>query len=266
MSEFISWEEMTVLEQMQCLYLDMYKVAYGMRPRGIDTSTWTEAEFLNVFEQLAEVIQREEEQRKINETEAAVRFEAQIDSLIAAGAVSRTAARTGAPCPAGGLRLARPALGAGGGAGGLLCQRRVRIQDRRSAEPGAVAVWRQSFPRSQRRLAQGPALGQGHALCARPGLGRHAGAGRLPTGAAQPKRFARLITPRPKIPAIPGTDLHVGLANPLDVRREQLVIQSLLFDKRTINYSETGTRRPFRSRSPDRWQKPLLKPCPGLRH
>ena len=90
--DFKTWEEMSVLEQMQCQYWDMYKDAYGMRPRGIDTSTWTEAEFLNVFEQLAEVIQREEEQRKINETEAAVRFEAQIDSLIAAGAVSRDAA------------------------------------------------------------------------------------------------------------------------------------------------------------------------------
>jgi len=89
---FTSWEEMTELEQMQCQYWDMYKDAYGMRPRGIDTSSWTEAEFLNVFEQLDEVIQREEEQRKINETEAAVRFEAQIDSLISAGAVSRDAA------------------------------------------------------------------------------------------------------------------------------------------------------------------------------
>ena len=92
MSELKSWEEMSVLEQMQCQYWDMYKDAYGMRPRGIDTSTWTEAEFLNVFEQLAEVIQREEEQRKVNETEAAKRFEAQIDSLIASGAVSRDAA------------------------------------------------------------------------------------------------------------------------------------------------------------------------------
>ena len=91
-NEFKSWEEMSVLEQMQCQYWDMYKDAYGMRPRGIDTSTWTEAEFLNVFEQLAEVIQREEEQRKIAEVEATKRFEAQIDSLIAAGAVSRDAA------------------------------------------------------------------------------------------------------------------------------------------------------------------------------
>ena len=92
MDEFKSWEEMSDLEQVQCQYWDMYKDAYGVRPRGIDTSTWTLKEFHNVFEQLGEVIQREDAQRKIAEVEAAKRFEAQIDSLIAAGAVSRDAA------------------------------------------------------------------------------------------------------------------------------------------------------------------------------
>lgn len=92
MNEFKSWEEMSDLEQAQCQYWDMYKDAYGVRPRGIDTSTWTLKEFHNVFEQLGEVIQREDAQRKIAEVEAAKRFEAQIDSLIAAGAVSRDAA------------------------------------------------------------------------------------------------------------------------------------------------------------------------------
>ena len=92
MDEFKSWEEMSDLEQAQCQYWDMYKDAYGVRPRGIDTSTWTLKEFHNVFEQLGEVIQREDAQRKIAEVEAAKRFEAQIDSLIAAGAVSRDAA------------------------------------------------------------------------------------------------------------------------------------------------------------------------------
>jgi len=93
MSEVLtSWEEMTVLEQMQCQYWDMYKDAYGVRPRGIDTSTWTEYAFQVEFEHLALVIQQEEIARKESEASAAVRFEAQIDSLIAAGAVSREAA------------------------------------------------------------------------------------------------------------------------------------------------------------------------------
>jgi len=92
MEDFKSWEEMTVLEQMQCQYWDMYKDAYGMRPRGIDTSSWTEAEFLNVFEQLAEVIQREEVQRQTSEAEAAVRFEEHLAVLMSTGARTRETA------------------------------------------------------------------------------------------------------------------------------------------------------------------------------
>ena len=84
-----SWEKMSPLEQAQCQYWDMYKDAYGSRPRGIDTSTWTLEEFHNVFEQLAEVIQREETQRLIDEAEAAVRFERQLASLMATGARTR---------------------------------------------------------------------------------------------------------------------------------------------------------------------------------
>ena len=89
MEEFKSWEEMSVLEQMQCQYWDMYKDAYGVRPRGIDTSSWTEAEFHAEFEVLGKAIQREEEQRQTNEAEAAVRFEAQLVSLISNGARTR---------------------------------------------------------------------------------------------------------------------------------------------------------------------------------
>jgi hypothetical protein len=41
MEDFKTWGEMTVLEQYACTYWDMYKDAYGVRPRGIDTSAWT---------------------------------------------------------------------------------------------------------------------------------------------------------------------------------------------------------------------------------
>jgi len=92
MSEFKSWEEMSLLEQMQCQYWDMYKDAYGVRPRGIDTSSWTEADFENEFASLGAVIEREEIARKEAEAKARVRLEAQIDSLISAGAVNRAAA------------------------------------------------------------------------------------------------------------------------------------------------------------------------------
>ena len=92
MSEFTTWEEMSVLEQMQCQYWDMYKAAYGVRPRGIDTSTWTEAEFLNVFEQLDEVIQREEANRQVAEKEAVAKFEQHVTNTICMGARDRETA------------------------------------------------------------------------------------------------------------------------------------------------------------------------------
>ena len=52
MEQFKSWEEMTDLEQAQCTYWDMYKDAYGYRPRGVDTSTWTLTDFEQEFASL----------------------------------------------------------------------------------------------------------------------------------------------------------------------------------------------------------------------
>ena len=37
MEQLKSWEDMTDLEQAQCTYWDMYKDAYGHRPRSVDT-------------------------------------------------------------------------------------------------------------------------------------------------------------------------------------------------------------------------------------
>ena len=91
-TKMLSWNEMSPLEQAQCQYWDMYKDAYGVRPRGVDTTSWTLEQFDAEFETLAVVIQREEEQRKINETEAAVRFEAQLVDLMKSGARTRESA------------------------------------------------------------------------------------------------------------------------------------------------------------------------------
>ena len=88
----LSWEEMSPLEQAQCQYWDMYKDAYGVRPRGIDTSMWTLEDFEREFAELGGVIDREEEDRKQRESEASIRFEVQIQSMISSGAKSREAA------------------------------------------------------------------------------------------------------------------------------------------------------------------------------
>jgi hypothetical protein len=89
MSEFKTWEEMTVLEQMACQYWDMYKDAHGVRPRGIDTSNWTEEDFLKEFEYLAKVIEQEEAQRRQDEERAMHDFEMRVLNLQMSGAKSR---------------------------------------------------------------------------------------------------------------------------------------------------------------------------------
>jgi len=89
MSEFKTWEEMSDLEQAQCMFWDMYKDAYGVRPRGIDTSTWTLEDFSKEFEQLGKVIDAEEIQRKAAEASAAHDFEIRLQMLMSAGAKTR---------------------------------------------------------------------------------------------------------------------------------------------------------------------------------
>ena len=89
MEEFKTWEEMTVLEQMACQFWDMYKDAYGVRPRGVDTSNWDEATFEAEFNYLQDLIAKNEQERKISEQEAAHDFEMRVLSLLQTGAKDR---------------------------------------------------------------------------------------------------------------------------------------------------------------------------------
>jgi hypothetical protein len=92
MNEFKSWEEMTVLEQMACQFWDMYKDAYGVRPRGIDTAAWDEATFEAEFNYLQDLIAKNEQEREIAEHEATLAFEQRIQELYACGAKRRAMA------------------------------------------------------------------------------------------------------------------------------------------------------------------------------
>jgi hypothetical protein len=92
MEDFKSWEEMTTVEQYACQYWDMHKDAYGFRPRGIDTSTWTEADFEAEFKVLGEAIDREEIARKASEAEAVTKFEQHVTNTICMGAGDRATA------------------------------------------------------------------------------------------------------------------------------------------------------------------------------
>ena len=92
MSEFTTWEEMSDLEQAQSIYWDMYKDAHGVRPRGIDTSTWTLQDFQQEFASLQEVIVREEANRQVAEKEAIAKFEQHVTNTICMGARDRETA------------------------------------------------------------------------------------------------------------------------------------------------------------------------------
>ena len=92
MSEFTTWEQMSDLEQAQCQYWDMYKDAYGVRPRGVDTSTWTLADFDAEFQLLGEIIKQEDIARKAAETEAIEKFEKHVTDTICMGARNRETA------------------------------------------------------------------------------------------------------------------------------------------------------------------------------
>ena len=81
----LSWEDMSQLEQAQCIYWDMYKDAYGVRPRGIDTTDWSLEQFEAEFEVLGHVIEQEEIARKKAEAEAIVKFEDKVTNLMHTG-------------------------------------------------------------------------------------------------------------------------------------------------------------------------------------
>lgn len=89
MEEFKSWEEMSDLEQAQCTYWDIYKDAYGVRPRGVDTSTWTLADFDAEFKLLGEIIKQENTARQLAQHSAAHAFEMRVLSILACGAKDR---------------------------------------------------------------------------------------------------------------------------------------------------------------------------------
>ena len=92
MNEFKSWSELSPLEQAACEFSDFYKEANGFRPRHIDTSSWSLADFDAEFEVLARICKENAAMRDAQEAAAIVRFEARIVDLIAIGAKDRTTA------------------------------------------------------------------------------------------------------------------------------------------------------------------------------
>ena len=86
MEEFKTWEEMSVLEQYAGQFWDMYKDAYGVRPRGIDTSSWSETDFETEFVSLAKTIDANYAEQVVAEERATIDFEMRVQSLMTSGA------------------------------------------------------------------------------------------------------------------------------------------------------------------------------------
>ena len=86
---FKSWGEYSPLEQAAMAYWDMYKDAHGVRPRGIDTSSWTLADFEKEFEYLGRVIEQENALRLEREEAAQHEFEMRVADLLRSGAKDR---------------------------------------------------------------------------------------------------------------------------------------------------------------------------------
>jgi hypothetical protein len=92
MEAFKTWEEMTTLEQYACTYWDMYKDAYGVRPRGIDTSSWSESDFEAEFVSLSRTIDAEYKDQVAREEVAQHDFEMRMLGLLQTGAKDRAMA------------------------------------------------------------------------------------------------------------------------------------------------------------------------------
>jgi hypothetical protein len=94
MSEYTykSWDEYTPLEQAAMTWWDMYKDAYGVRPRGTDTSDWSLARYRAEMLYLQECIKSNERQREMDEAFNIKRFEERVAKVIELGARDRAMA------------------------------------------------------------------------------------------------------------------------------------------------------------------------------
>lgn len=89
---FKTWEEMDEIEQLQLIFWDMYKDAYGVRPRHIDTTDWNKDMFLTQFETLGKRIDEDNARMILDQQQAAFDFEMRMQSLQSCGAKDRAMA------------------------------------------------------------------------------------------------------------------------------------------------------------------------------
>ena len=84
-----TWNDLTTREKMQAVWWDLYKDVHGVRPRSIDTSTWSEEDFERELARLETDLALAQDQQAYLEAEATARLEDTIQTLIASGAKDR---------------------------------------------------------------------------------------------------------------------------------------------------------------------------------
>ena len=79
--------DIDILEEYAAKFWDLFKYAHNVRPRWIDTSTWTIAQFEDQFVILDKLIESNHKQQLILEGQAVEQFEIRVQTLLTAGAV-----------------------------------------------------------------------------------------------------------------------------------------------------------------------------------
>lgn len=88
--EFKSWEQLTVVEQLQSEYSDYYKSVHDFRPRGMSDEQWNSEQWLtNAINSLHDTAKRVFAEEETREASAIVNFEASLDKLMECGAATR---------------------------------------------------------------------------------------------------------------------------------------------------------------------------------
>lgn len=85
------WNDLTRVEQLDCLYSDLFKDVYGVRPRD-DRSGWTEAEFEDALTALEYELRAQEAEQDVAQAQAIEALEVRIDGLLQHGARNRAMA------------------------------------------------------------------------------------------------------------------------------------------------------------------------------
>ena len=89
MTTTASWNDLSEKEQLESIFWDAYKDAFGIRPRFINFPDMSVEELQKELDSLSTVIQQQERNRLAEENEAADQVERTILNLMQAGAKDR---------------------------------------------------------------------------------------------------------------------------------------------------------------------------------